>query len=414
LKVNTRSRRWLSLCAVLLTAALFATACGDDSDSSSTATTPPATGSSGSGSTAGSGSSGGSGSGSAGGLVAGCANGYTDPADLSLTRKVARCDKGAPAPKPLATKTKVKVTSAFKLEFMSPILLGMSMGEFEKENLDIEFINLPFSDAAAQLASGAVDVAVGGFEIALFAAGNSDRPVKAVLANYYPPHAGDYTVPQTGLWCRRDSFTTPANPVLKEIEKLKWASSVGKGSSGIYYSAAELKKKVPDLNIKQTVIDRVPSADTVAALKNKAIDCGVLLDPVWSQVATDPAFFQAATQTPGEPLGLYAYGKSFLQDKPEVGVAFARAFIRTVNTYYQGDYHKDAAVMAEIAKTTGQPMTALTAVDSLVMDWEIRKDTTTRIQQLFIDLGVIVDWKTPVAEDKLVDRSFYMKAVGKS
>jgi hypothetical protein len=59
-------------------------------------------------------------------------------------------------------------------------------------------------------------------------------------------------------------------------------------------------------------------------------------------------------------------------------------------------------------------MTALTAVDSLVMDWEIRKDTTTRIQQLFIDLGVIVDWKTPVAEDKLVDRSFYMKAVGKS
>ncbi|HEV8296128.1 MAG TPA: hypothetical protein VGQ20_02485 [Acidimicrobiales bacterium] len=399
--MNKRSRRWLSLVAVLAVAALFATACGDDSDGTTAATTTAA-------------GTGGATTTTAG--VAGCANGYTDAADLSLTRKVARCDKGAPAPKPLATRTKVKVASAFKLEFMSPILLGMSLGEFDKENIDIDFISLPFSDAAPQLATGAIDVAVGGFEIALFAAGNANLPVKVAMGNYYPPKAGDYTVPQTGLWCRRDSFSNPQNPfsVIKEIEKLKWASSVGKGSSGIYYAAAELKKRIPDLNIKGTVIDRVPSTDTVAALKNKAIDCGILLDPVWTQVSTDPAFFQAATQTPGEPLGIYAYGKSFLSDKPDVGVAFARAFIRTINTYYQGDYHKDTTVMAEIAKQTGQSMTALTAVDSLVMDWEVRKDTTTRIQQLFIDLGVITDWKTPVAEDKLVDRSFYMKAVGKT
>jgi NitT/TauT family transport system substrate-binding protein len=397
--VKKRSRRWLSLCVVLAAAALFATACGDDSGTTTTPTTTAAT--SASTTTAASG-------------VAGCANGATDPADVSLTRKVARCDKGAPAPKPLATRTKVRVASQFKLEFMSPVLLGISLGEFEKENLDVEMVSLSFADAAPQLANGSIDVAVGGFEIALFNAGANNQPIKAVLGNYYPPHAGDYTVPQTGLWCRRDSFSTPQNPNLKEIEKLKWASSVGKGSSGIYYSAAELRKKVPDLSIKNTTIDRVPSADTVTALKNKAIDCGILLDPIWTQVKDDPAFFQAATQTPGEPLGLYAYGKSLLQDKPDVGVAFARAFIRTINTYYSGDYHKDQTVMNEIAKQTGQSMTALTTVDSLVMDWEIRKPTTTSIQQLFIDLGVITDFKTPVDESKLVDRSFALKAVGKA
>jgi NitT/TauT family transport system substrate-binding protein len=397
--VKKRSRRGLSLCVVLAAAALFATACGDDSGTTTTPTTTAAT--SASTTTAASG-------------VAGCANGATDPADVSLTRKVARCDKGAPAPKPLATRTKVRVASQFKLEFMSPVLLGISLGEFEKENLDVEMVSLSFADAAPQLANGSIDVAVGGFEIALFNAGANNQPIKAVLGNYYPPHAGDYTVPQTGLWCRRDSFSTPQNPNLKEIEKLKWASSVGKGSSGIYYSAAELRKKVPDLSIKNTTIDRVPSADTVTALKNKAIDCGILLDPIWTQVKDDPAFFQAATQTPGEPLGLYAYGKSLLQDKPDVGVAFARAFIRTINTYYSGDYHKDQTVMNEIAKQTGQSMTALTTVDSLVMDWEIRKPTTTSIQQLFIDLGVITDFKTPVDESKLVDRSFALKAVGKA
>ena len=109
---------------------------------------------------------------------------------------------------------------------------------------------------------------------------------------------------------------------------------------------------------------------------------------------------QVATQTPGEPLGLMAYGKRLLQDRKDIGDAFARAYIRTVNTYYQGDYHKDAKVMAEIQKFTGQTdavFQPLAALDSLTMDWEMRKDTTTRVQQLFIDLGVITDFKTPGA-----------------
>jgi NitT/TauT family transport system substrate-binding protein len=398
--MRIRHRRWAKLGAVLVTAALVAAACGDDDGGTTTPVTTAAPG--GATTTA------------PAGMVAGCQNGYTDPADMSVGRKVARCDKGAPAPKPLAQRTKVKVASAFRLEFNSPLLLALSLGEFEKENLDVEIINLRFSDAAPQLANGSIDVAVGGFEVALYNAGNANLPVKATLGNYYPPKAGDYTVAQTGLWCRRDAFTTPQNPNLKEIEKLKWASSVGKGSSGIYYSAAEIRKKVPTLDISKTEIMVVPSVDTVTALKNKAIDCGVMLDPLWTQVANDPAFFQAATQTPGEPLGLYAYGKSFLQDNREAGVAFARAFIRTVNTYFSGDYHKDAQVMAEISKQINQPVENLTKLDPLVMDWEIRKDTTTRVQQLFIDLGVITDYKTPVPEDKLVDRSFYMQAVGKA
>ncbi len=182
----------------------------------------------------------------------------------------------------------------------------------------------------------------------------------------------------------------------------------------MYASVAEIQKKVPDLSIKNVVVEQVPSVDTVTALKNKAVDCGILLDPLWTQIATDPGFFLAATSSPGEPLGLYAYGKSFLVDNREAGVAFARAVIRTMNTYFNGDFHKDTVVMNEIAKTTGQSMASLTAVDSPVMDWEIRKDTTTRMQKLFIDLGVITEFKTPVAEDKIVDRSFYLQAVGRA
>lgn len=346
--------------------------------------------------------------------VSGCEKGVTDPANLSASRDVARCTTGNPAPKPLATMTTVKMASAFKLEFNSPVLLADSLGEFAKENIKLELVNLSFADAAPQLASGQLDAAIGGIEVALFNAGNNNLPVKAVMGNYYPPDAGDATIPQTGLWCRRDAFSTPQKPKLKEAEKLKWASSVGKGSVAVYYSVEQIRKTVPKFSVKNTEIAQVPSADMVTAMKNKAVDCGVLLDPIWLQVANDPAYFLAATQTPGEPLGMVAFGKTLLQDHPEVGVAFNRAVIRTINTYFAGDYHQNPAVLAEIAKVTNQPTANLTRTPSLVMDWELRKDTATRIQELFIELGVITEFKKPVPESKIVDRDFYLKAVGAS
>lgn len=397
--IRHRPRRALVAVAVAACGLLVAAGCGSSTSSSS--------GSSGSGGAAGA---------AAGGKVepvAGCEKGWTDPSDLSPTRTLARCAPNTPAPQPLAQQATVKLGSAFKLEFNSPVLLADSMGEFAKENIKFELVNMTFADAVPQMAAGQIDAAIGGFELALYNAGNQGLPVKAVMGNYFPPKAGDYSVPQTGLWCRRASFKDPKNPDPAETQGMKWASSVGKGSSSVYYSVTELKKKVPDFKVDKLQVEKIPSADTVTALKNGAIDCGVLLDPLWLQVANDPDYVMMATQTPGEPLGLVAFGKSLLQDRPEVGAAFTRAVIRTINTYFTGDYHQNDQVMQEIAEVTGQQdTTKLKQTPALSMDWEIRKDTTTRMQDLFIDLGVITDFKEPVAEDKVVDRSFYEQAVG--
>lgn len=68
--------------------------------------------------------------------------------------------------------------------------------------------------------------------------------------------------------------------------------------------------------------------------------------------------------------------------------------------------------MAEIAEVTGQSVEALTRVDSLVMDWEFREGTTTRVQEYLISVGVITEFDEPVPEEQVVDRSFYLRAVG--
>jgi NitT/TauT family transport system substrate-binding protein len=390
--------------------ALLAAGCGDDDDDGgSTSATTTTAGGGGEETTTTAGGNGGS-------LVAtaeGCENGVTDPSNMEVGRDVARCEPGYPAPQPLAEETTINVSSAFKLEFMSPILLADAYGEFEKENLKMNLLNVKFSDAVPQMANGQIDVAVGGIEVALFNAGNNDQPVKAVLANYFPPDAGDYTKAQTGLWCRRDSFTTPDKPNLKEIEDLKLASSVGPGSVSFYYTTSEIRRQgVSDFDLTGADIQAIPSADTLTAIRNGGIDCGIMLDPFWLELKDDPDYFLAASQTPGEPLGIYAFGKRLLVDHPEIGDAFTRAYLRTINTYYAGDYHSDPEVMAKIAELTQGDVARLTQVPSLVMDWEFRDGTTTRVQEYLIGAGVITDYTEPVPEEKIVDRSFYLRAVG--
>jgi NitT/TauT family transport system substrate-binding protein len=415
-----RPRRRFLVTALITVSVLLAASCGDDDDDDAATTAPPATEADGTTTTAAATDTTAAGTDtSAAGTdttVAaeeGCgADAVTDPTLLDPDRPVARCPAGFPEPQPLPERETVRLSSSFRLEFNSPMLLADTLGEFDRENIDIEFITLPYSDAAPQLASGDIDVAVGGFEIALFNAGFNDLPIRAVLGNYFPPHAGDYSVPQTGLWCRRDAFSTPDDPDPAETQSMRWASSVGRGSAAVYYSITELMERVPDFNIDDLQVDIVPSADTVTALQNGAIDCGVILDPLWLQLAEDPAYVQMATQTPGEPLGQYSFGRRLLEDRRDIGEAVARAYIRTVNTYFSGDYHQDPEVMQAIADATELPLERLTQVDSLVMDWEIREGTTDRMQQLFIDLGVITDYDTPVPEEQIIDRSFYLAAVG--
>ena len=71
----------------------------------------------------------------------------------------------------------------------------------------------------------------------------------------------------------------------------------------MYYATAEIEERVPDFDITKVDIQQIPNADIVTALQNGAVDCGILLDPTWLQVADDPGYFLAATQTPGEPVG---------------------------------------------------------------------------------------------------------------
>ncbi|MEV0595913.1 ABC transporter substrate-binding protein [Nonomuraea cavernae] len=343
--------------------------------------------------------------------VEGCgADSYVDPADLNPTRKVARCAANAPAPQPLKEPATIRMTAASRSSSLAPIFVGMELGEFEKENLKVEFSVLPFADAMPQLAAGRVDISYGGTEAGLFNAVNQGLAIKWILGNFIEPKSADLSQPQTGLWARRDIFSDPQNPKLAELKGKTLGSTVGAASAIAYpmnKALTEAGTSLQDMQIKQ-----LTPTDLMTALANKAIDTAWLLDPYWLTAASSPdKYVLIGGQAPGEPLGGFYTGKSMLEERPEVLQAFVRAYIRTINTHLDGDYIKKENVLAAIVAGTQQPRESLTRTPALTFDWEIRKGTGEEEQKVFIAFKT-VKYTEILPEDRYVDRSFYARAVG--
>lgn len=278
--------------------------------------------------------------------------------------------------------------------------MAIAKGEFLKENLDVELKQMPSSDANTLLAKGELDAVYSAPEAGMVNAAKQGFNVKWVLGNYSADPKS-----KTGVWAR---VKDGQNPESIDLKGARFASLVGKTSIIMYPIETVLQKhntKVTDLDFKQLDAQGVSQA-----LENGGVEAAWLLDPVWKQFENKPGYAFLGGQPAGEPLGGMLYGPNLLEKNREAGTAFARALIRTINTYFAGDYKADPAFTAELATVLGSKPELLSAVPSLVTDWEIRQGTTDKAQKMFVE-GKVVE-APALTEDKLVDRSFYAEAVG--
>ncbi|MFB7213643.1 ABC transporter substrate-binding protein [Streptomyces sp. NPDC056255] len=334
--------------------------------------------------------------------VAGCGAGsWTDPAELAPDRKAARCDKGAPAAQPLSKRRKITVaTGTLSAEYVAPLQVAVAKGEFAKEGLDVELKVLPTPDALPLLAKGDVDAQWAAPEAAVMNGINGGFDIKWVAGNFSPDPTS-----KSGLWVRLKDGES-ADHV--EMAGRKLGTMIGKGSVIAYPMDTSLKKHGGGLD--RISFQQLGSADVLTALQNGGVDSAWLLDPIWRKVDGDTKYAFLGGQPVGEPLGGLLFGPTLLNKDPDAGVAFLRAYIRTVNTYFAGDYKSDPAFVAELAKLMKTDEATLRSTPSMRMDWEIRKGTTDRLQDAYADSGVSKG--TPVPESKAVDRSMYSEAVG--
>ncbi|WP_406485132.1 ABC transporter substrate-binding protein [Streptomyces sp. NBC_01563] len=334
--------------------------------------------------------------------VPGCGAGsWTDPADLAPDRKAARCDKGAPAARPLAKKRKITVaTGTLSAEYVAPLQVAVAKGEFAKEGLDVELKVLPTPDALPLLAKGDVDAQWAAPEAAVMNGINGGFDIKWVAGNFSPDPTS-----KSGLWVRLKDGES-ADHV--EMAGRKLGTMIGKGSVIAYPMDTSLKKHGGGLD--RISFQQLGSADVLTALQNGGVDSAWLLDPIWRKVDGDEKYAFLGGQPVGEPLGGVLFGPTLLNEDPDAGVAFLRAYIRTVDTYFAGDYKSDPGFVTELAKLMKTDEATLRSTPSMRMDWEIRKGTTDRLQEAYADSGVSKGASVP--EAKAVDRAMYSEAVG--
>lgn len=333
--------------------------------------------------------------------VAGCA----DRADFALAgdpaKGPARCEPGAPAPQPLPKKATVKIAMpSTGAEYVSTAVLAKKLGEFDKENLDVQIVVLPSTDALPLVGEGKLDGYVASSFAAFFNAVDRGFDIRWVMGSgWLRPES------KQGVWARG------RNVRISDLKGARFGSAVGMGSAVNVLINQRMKES--GLSLKDMSFETVDVADSVTALQNGSVDAAMLLDPFWVSVKDDPDYtFLAQSVRPGSDSGGVYFGPSILRRR-DVAVAFTRAYIRTVNTYLAGDYKSDPDLLAKQSAALGVPQDKLDDIPSYVFNWDVPKGVSDEIQQLYLEVGDTVTYRKVIPESKVVDRSFVAETVGR-
>jgi NitT/TauT family transport system substrate-binding protein len=331
----------------------------------------------------------------------------TDPADLSVDRTVARCGAGAPAAQPLRRAATVRVAIPERTEAMAPLLVADARGEFEAENLTVEIVELDPADAYAAMADGEVDVVMGGIDAPFFDAVHDGGGARLVLGGTVARRPSDLASPQTGLWLRADLIDEDGE--WDNVEGTTVLVTGGMGSAALYPIDNTLGQEEMNANS----VDFAPATSEAAADRLRAALVGGawLPEPEATAVAEDPALIQVTTLPGSESIDGTVFSRRLVGEDRAVGLAYARAVMRTINTHLADGY--DDAAVAELAEALGEPESAVAAGPAPLFDWELRSGTTIRIQDSLVVVGA-VGYERPTGESRLVDRTIYGDVVAEA
>jgi NitT/TauT family transport system substrate-binding protein len=295
-----------------------------------------------------------------------------------------------------------------RTEELAPVLLADALGEFEAEGLDVQLVDLAPTDAVAALAAGEVDVVVGPLDAAVFDAVADDVPLRQVLGGVVSRAPNDTGRGQTGLWIRGSA-----------VEGNDWADLTLQPvalDSGLGNAAAHPVRLVlepAELSLNDVVVVDAGGPEAAQMLLDGEIAAAWLDGGSWQPVSDAGGFRLIATLPASESIDGTVMATRLLQADRAVGLAYARAVIRTINTHLSGDYRDDDEVMAALEEATGRSRAELSAGPAPLFDWEIRTGTADRIEQALVEQGG-TDYDDRRGEESFVDRTLAAEAVGRA
>lgn len=304
------------------------------------------------------------------------------------------------APQPLDEPTTIEVGISSRLESFLVMLLGDSMGEFEKENLTLDIQVVPTSDGPLLLSQGKLDVVPTSTSAGLLNAIAEGLGLRGVFPlNQEPPDSGQ------GFWVRKDVIGDDGfQPADLDGQRVLTPNGSGSFTVGYFWNTILAPAGIEPNDI---VWERFPVADTPIALISGAAPAAMVLTPFWSAVADDGCCVLIEGGYPQYATSFYAFGPSLLDEDEAAGQAFVRALARTTVTYLQGDYHNDPDLVATVAEVLEQPADVVQGLPSLVWDpeFDFRDDELELIQEFFLQTGDLT-YDSPMPLEDIYDDRF--------
>ncbi|WP_269932998.1 ABC transporter substrate-binding protein [Aminobacter sp. HY435] len=311
--------------------------------------------------------------------------------------------EGSDAPKPLPQREKVVVAMTAKVEAYIPMILADRMGEFDKENIDIEYTFAKSSDGIVLLSTGRADVLGGQPSAAVFNAIASGADIRVVAPLFVQSAAQ-----KQGIWAN-NAFLNGRKFTVDLFKDQTIASAIGLGSTASYFLQTELDKV--GLSLKDVKFQTMASPDILVALENGAVNFGYLIDSIW-QKADASKVSLAFVQGPEMSAGSWSFGPRLLKERRDVGEAMMRALVRTTRTYLQGDYHKDPEVLKVMVEELQLPEETLQKGVSLTFDPNLYMpaDLAARLQKTYALIPEVLSYTELMPEGRVVDQGFIAAA----
>jgi NitT/TauT family transport system substrate-binding protein len=166
------------------------------------------------------------------------------------------------------------------------------------------------------------------------------------------------------------------------------------------------------MSLNEARLDAVGGHDAAEMLHDGRVTAAWLDDPAWLRVANDSRFRLVATLPASESVDGVVVSRRLVDHDGdrEVGLAFVRALVRSINTYLADDYQADDGVVAALAEEIGSKADDLRATPPWLFDWELRTASTERVQTVFVQLGAVL-YEDEIAEREIVDRTLYRDVV---
>ena len=295
-------------------------------------------------------------------------------------------------PRALPERTVLKVSSAGSFEFMTALFVAEATGELEKENIAIEYVTLPSGDAIPALGLGQVDVSAVGIAATLFNAVADGADVRLVFPGPSSPN-GD------GLWVSTAYLDKP-----DKMGSIRIASSQGRAWLGV----VPVKRYLDDIgvNLENADFQTLPIADMATALELGSVDAAWLNSPAHLPFEEQGTATRVASYQGSEVATGFAFGPRLLRGEPEVGQAFIRALMRTIQTHLTADYKSNPEIAAALAKSLGLSESQIAGGAELDFTFEFDPTLQTAGQEIWIGYGDILSYDEPLSPDAYIDTRF--------